>query len=237
MGDVLAGDPYGALRPGEEGAGGESAGAPAPPEPVVLDAGGATQGGPEARFDPEPSAADEGDHDREAGVHDRGGSAEFAVRRGSRGRRGRRRDPNDPKAPGVAAPGSPAPGAAVAVGEAEREAAPRPPADANPEPAAEAAKVEDQPRPPAPPAPRHQDGRGDRRAESYRRPEQDRRADQDRRPDQGSGRRGDRSAPPTISELLHEGQEILVQIAKEPIAKKSARITSHIALPGRYLVY
>ena len=36
---------------------------------------------------------------------------------------------------------------------------------------------------------------------------------------------------------LSEGQEILVQIAKEPIAKKGARITSHIALPGRFLVY
>jgi len=42
---------------------------------------------------------------------------------------------------------------------------------------------------------------------------------------------------PTITDLLREGQEILVQIAKEPIAKKGARITSHIALPGRYLVY
>jgi ribonuclease G len=50
-------------------------------------------------------------------------------------------------------------------------------------------------------------------------------------------RRPQRGGPPTISELLHEGQEILVQIAKEPIAKKGARITSHIALPGRYLVY
>jgi ribonuclease G len=46
-----------------------------------------------------------------------------------------------------------------------------------------------------------------------------------------------RGGPPSISELLHEGQEVLVQIAKEPIAKKGARITSHIALPGRYLVY
>ena len=36
---------------------------------------------------------------------------------------------------------------------------------------------------------------------------------------------------------MSEGQEILVQIAKEPIAKKGARITSHIALPGRFLVY
>ena len=68
-------------------------------------------------------------------------------------------------------------------------------------------------------------------------------------------RRGRRGAPPTrsgggrsrphqqsqpmplISELLKEGQEILVQIAKEPIGKKGARITSHIALPGRFLVY
>src|SRR5579872_1584177 len=46
------------------------------------------------------------------------------------------------------------------------------------------------------------------------------------------------SAPvPLISDLLKEGQEILVQIAKEPIGKKGARITSHIALPGRFLVY
>ncbi len=42
---------------------------------------------------------------------------------------------------------------------------------------------------------------------------------------------------PTISELLKEGQEVLVQIAKEPMAKKGARITSHIALPGRFLVF
>jgi ribonuclease G len=40
-----------------------------------------------------------------------------------------------------------------------------------------------------------------------------------------------------ISDLLKEGQEVLVQIAKEPIGKKGARITSHIALPGRFLVY
>jgi Rne/Rng family ribonuclease len=44
-------------------------------------------------------------------------------------------------------------------------------------------------------------------------------------------------ATPMISELLREGQEILVQVSKEPLGKKGARITSHIALPGRYLVY
>ncbi len=48
-----------------------------------------------------------------------------------------------------------------------------------------------------------------------------------------------RPAPPPrqITELLKEGQEILVQIAKEPLGTKGARVTSHIALPGRYLVY
>jgi ribonuclease G len=57
------------------------------------------------------------------------------------------------------------------------------------------------------------------------------------------GRRGPsrRSAQtsdlPIISDLLKPNQEILVQIAKEPIAKKGARITSHIALPGRFLVF
>jgi len=46
-----------------------------------------------------------------------------------------------------------------------------------------------------------------------------------------------RTGETSITDLLKEGQEIIVQIAKEPIGKKGARITSHIALPGRYLVY
>ncbi len=45
------------------------------------------------------------------------------------------------------------------------------------------------------------------------------------------------SPPPMIADLLKEGQEILVQIAKEPLGTKGARITSHIAIPGRFLVY
>ncbi|HEX3470648.1 MAG TPA: Rne/Rng family ribonuclease [Silvibacterium sp.] len=60
----------------------------------------------------------------------------------------------------------------------------------------------------------------------------------------GRGRQGGRNRQsaqtmdlPIISDLLKQGQEILVQIAKEPIAKKGARITSHIALPGRFLVF
>jgi ribonuclease G len=42
---------------------------------------------------------------------------------------------------------------------------------------------------------------------------------------------------PSITELLKPGQEIIVQIAKEPLGQKGARITSHIALPGRYVVF
>ncbi len=42
---------------------------------------------------------------------------------------------------------------------------------------------------------------------------------------------------PSITDLLREGQEVLVQVAKEPLGQKGARITSHIALPGRYVVY
>jgi ribonuclease E len=57
-----------------------------------------------------------------------------------------------------------------------------------------------------------------------------------------SGRSGGRQSMqatnlPAISDLLKPGQELLCQIAKEPIAKKGARITSHIALPGRFLVF
>jgi ribonuclease G len=39
-----------------------------------------------------------------------------------------------------------------------------------------------------------------------------------------------------IEDLLHEGQDIMVQIAKEPMGTKGARLTSHISLPGRHLV-
>ncbi len=42
---------------------------------------------------------------------------------------------------------------------------------------------------------------------------------------------------PPIEDLLDEGQELLVQVSKEPIGTKGARITSHISLPGRHLVY
>ncbi len=40
----------------------------------------------------------------------------------------------------------------------------------------------------------------------------------------------------TIEELLHTGQDIMVQVSKEPIGTKGARLTSHVSLPGRHLV-
>ena len=97
------------------------------------------------------------------------------------------------------------------------------------------------------------DGRRDGRRGSFGRGDRNDRADRSDRPRHTGGaadrersggrdRRGGRSSMqstnlPAISELLKPGQEILVQIAKEPIAKKGARITSHIALPGRFLVF
>src|SRR5947209_13394998 len=44
-------------------------------------------------------------------------------------------------------------------------------------------------------------------------------------------------AETSISDLLREGQEIVVQVSKDTIAGKGARITSQITLPGRFLVY
>lgn len=40
----------------------------------------------------------------------------------------------------------------------------------------------------------------------------------------------------TIEEIIQEGQEFLVQVSKDPIGSKGARVTSYITLPGRYLV-
>ena len=54
--------------------------------------------------------------------------------------------------------------------------------------------------------------------------------------DRGKGR--DRGVPqPKIEELLKEGQEIVVQVAKEPLGTKGARLTSHASLAGRFLVF
>src|SRR6187455_1272990 len=40
-----------------------------------------------------------------------------------------------------------------------------------------------------------------------------------------------------IEDLLKEGEEILVQVVKEPLGTKGARLTSHVTMPGRFLVF
>jgi len=53
----------------------------------------------------------------------------------------------------------------------------------------------------------------------------------------GGGGRGRREeAAPRIEEALKKGQELLVQITKEPIGTKGPRVTTQVSLPGRYLV-
>ncbi|KAA8979767.1 MULTISPECIES: ribonuclease G [Gammaproteobacteria] len=50
----------------------------------------------------------------------------------------------------------------------------------------------------------------------------------------------DSSAPrtvPDIRSLLREGQSIIVQVTKDPIGTKGARLTTHLSIPSRYLVY
>lgn len=59
-------------------------------------------------------------------------------------------------------------------------------------------------------------------------------ADGEKRND-GKHQRVDRNTP--ISDVLSEGQQLMVQVNKGPISTKGARVTSHVALPGRYVVF
>jgi len=146
--------------------------------------------------------------DSEARMSDSQSRGEFATRRGGR----RRRRPSKNRPPSGTA-------------ETETHHA-EGPADGQDDETESIQFVEQQeeivaPPPPPPPAPEtgRPRQRGQREQRGYR-----------------SQSRRERHQP-AITDLLSEGQEILVQIAKEPIAKKGARITSHIALPGRFLVY
>jgi ribonuclease G len=164
----------------------------------------------EATGDSETSegASSEAYEDAEASLNDGGSRAEFATRRGGR----RRRRPTKTSGGEAATEAT----STDEVQDVEPEVAPEAPVE---EPVTVAAAPAASPAatPSAKPAPARDRARGGR---SQR----------------GGFSRRDRNQP-TITDLLREGQEILVQIAKEPIAKKGARITSHIALPGRFLVY
>lgn len=197
--------------------------------------------------------------DAEASVKDSGDTAEMAVRRGGRGRRrgGKAKtDENGELMPDVAEDVDGNVDDSVETPEPADNAAEPAPEEAAPqtaEPAEERERGGDERG--SRESRNKRGGRGrDRDRQSSDRPSGDRpsgdrpsgeraeRGDRNDRGDRGGrGRndRGDRGGrpQPLIADLLREGQEILVQIAKEPIAKKGARITSHIALPGRYLVY
>ncbi len=178
--------------------------------------------------------------DGEASVKEPSEIAEMAVRRGGRGRRrggrGRRGgatdeagEPINGEEPGLEGDGDGhgnghGNGDEVVTAEAVEET-PVEVSEPKSEPAEKTEKKESKP------APRGGRGGGGGGGRDTR--------DRDRGPRNGQGRRDgrERGPQPTISELLREGQEIIVQIAKEPIARKGARITSHIALPGRFLVY
>src|SRR5438477_1993132 len=55
--------------------------------------------------------------------------------------------------------------------------------------------------------------------------------------DEDSGGNSASAAQAKIEDLLKQGQEILVQVVKEPLGTKGARLTSHITMPGRFLVF
>jgi len=59
------------------------------------------------------------------------------------------------------------------------------------------------------------------------------------RQDRGGRRRQPADRPPDqkIEDLLREGQDIVVQVSKEPLGTKGARLTSHVSIPGRFLVF
>ncbi|MGH8313216.1 MAG: ribonuclease E/G, partial [Gammaproteobacteria bacterium] len=48
---------------------------------------------------------------------------------------------------------------------------------------------------------------------------------------------GEQAEPPEVRSLLHEGQELLVQVLKDPLGTKGARLTTRISIPSRYLVF
>ncbi len=149
---------------------------------------------------------------------------EATRRRRRRRRRRGGRDAVEGAAPAlVAAPAVPAPRAVVVAPVARLNGSPR-------EPRPEARSSRD----------RNERGGKDRAGRSGR--SQSGNRDRAGRSSSGSASssakptsRVSRSVP--ITEVVKEGDEVIVQISKEPIGTKGARVTSHVSLPGRYVVY
>jgi ribonuclease G len=95
------------------------------------------------------------------------------------------------------------------------------------------AAVAEEPSPASAVSPAEPDARGERRARDRYRYARDER-------DRGRNRHEERfknRKPARIEELLKVGQEVLVQVSKDPIGTKGARLTCHISIPGRHLVF
>jgi ribonuclease G len=159
--------------------------------------------------EPQPETSGEVNADAEASITSGRPHEEFATRRGGRRRRRPTKPASGADADGANGQDEEAGSIEAAEPQEAEPAAQEMAADDSPGEAADSESTESAPRTGRRPAPQ----RGRRRQPRHERKQV------------------------AISELLDEGQEILVQIAKEPIAKKGARITSHIALPGRFLVY
>jgi ribonuclease G len=184
----------------------------------------------ESELDAEDDALDAAEAgEPEAGATGAEAAADDATRRRRRRRRrrGGGRDLTEAAAPGAAAAAAvvapPTPAARLNAAPAARpNGAPR---DARPE-ARSARDRNDR-------GGKDRNGRAGRSASGNR----------DRRP--GASTSGSTSSKPTsrvsrsvpITEVVKEGDEVIVQISKEPIGTKGARVTSHVSLPGRYVVY
>jgi ribonuclease G len=80
-------------------------------------------------------------------------------------------------------------------------------------------------------------GPADAAAEGAGEPAGDRRSREGSAGPSSRGHSRDDRPQAKIEDLLKEGQEVLVQVVKEPLGTKGARLTSHVTMPGRFLVF
>jgi ribonuclease G len=143
----------------------------------------------------------------------RGDASKRGARRGRRRRRGRRDDTKAEAAPAPAPTPAPQPSSSGSQGQ-HRQGGRNDNRDGR----------------------RHQGGQGGGR-DRDRSDRGDRGDRHDHGHSHGPGGHGRIDKHTPIREVVREGQEVLVQITKEPIGTKGARVSSHVSLPGRYVVY
>ena len=155
-------------------------------------------------------------------------------------------------APSLVTPGSPEAIAALAWASRNAEH-PAEPADIHPPESSEAPApkvdalsvepaVVSQTPVPAPARPATREARGERRAprEQRLRERHQKRHGRDEEKEAFRERERDKDKPrktARIEDLLKVGQEVVVQASKDPIGTKGARLTSHLSIPGRHLVF